>query len=197
MKITSVSSFNNFGNHNINGHPFELISSKTAEIIYNTDFKYSGKDYGKDCFPTFVLSEKTGKPIEVFIKPLFLEDDYEEFGMFVSAKNKKPSLIGMRSYYLDDDKKLIIPGLIRSMGNGFKGRAFRLYQLTYERMQMLGYQNIEVISTVSAYPFHNLMGYSGSKENGLMTLSKRAHIDWSKIVKKQPILSSKTLNLIL
>lgn len=186
-----------FGNDVIKTRPFEVITSKTAEILYNTDFVYSGKDYGENCFPTFVLSEKTGKPVEVFIKPLTLEDEYEEFGMFKDTKNKKSSLIGTRSYYLDDDKKLIIPGLVRSIGKGFNGRAFRLYQFTYERMRMLGYQNIEVISTASAYHFHSAMGYKGSKETGLMTLPKAAHRDWMKIAGKQQILPIKKLNIIL
>lgn len=193
LKILPLSrcSFKN----NINGfsgvaNPFEKITSHTAHSLYNTDFPYSEKNIGQDYFPTFVQTEATGKPVEVYVKPLYILDGYEEFEIY-KQNNNKMILLGMRSYDIDRDANIIVPGFMRTYKKGLKGIGFRLNQITFERMLMKNCKNIKLLSTVEAYDFHNCMGYTGSKNSGILTLSNLAKRDWFRIAQRQPILLGK------
>lgn len=190
MKIVPIVSVNNFKGASDGIRPFKQITSKTAENLYNTDFNYSDKNF-KYCFQTFVLAEKSGEPIEVYVKPRYLQDSYEEFEIYQYIKYNGLSCIGMRRYEYDLQSKKIIPGYMEAEKIGLKGIGFRLHQITFERMLMRCCKNIELLSTPQAYPFHNALGYIGSKESGILNLSKAAKKDWLKIIQKQPILIGK------
>ena len=194
LPIINSKSTINFGNGTT---PFKKITLKTAERLYSANFVMPEKSPESLFYPAFVFNNDTYELVKIFVKPRCIEPDNEIFELYRASNDGKLNLIGSRFYNIDLENGIINKGYMEARQSIRKLAALGvlLHQLTYERLRMLGLDNIKLLSTDKARNFHKKCGFDEIVENGkyegYMTLSKEAKEDWDKISLKHPIFLGK------
>ena len=181
--------------------PFKAITLKTLEKLYKADFPPITKDYGKYCYPAYVFDKVTGEPVVVVIKPLKIQPDYEFYKLYRDVGDSDLKLIGLRFHSIDSGRRLISDGYMTAEDKTISGGGAILQWLAFARMKMLGYDNIEILSTHKAYGFHNACGFEKITDDGelagRMRLSPEAISDWEKFEQKHQLFAGKKFPSIL
>lgn len=137
---------------------FKALKLKIFEKLYNTDFVFSGQNYGPYSFPTFVYDKFRKKLVEVFMQPDYIECGTEEYNIFLPGKKNKR--LGNRIFRYFAKEKTIDSGSMGSFHRiRYSGSGVREHQIAIERMIILGRENVKIYSVPEAYKFHKGCGF--------------------------------------
>ena len=135
----------------------EEITLKTAKKMYGTNFVPSDKACEEFVYPTFVLDKKTGKPVEVCIKPINI-DEYEEVYHILDKSQSK--IIGIRTFKIRKYEDVIDSGYMQNYSQEYKGIGLRAHQIAIERMLMRNFENVNIVAVPMSCNFHKAAGFS-------------------------------------
>lgn len=138
-----------------------LEESKTLKKLFTDEFKIS-QGMNKDGFyVTSIIDNKTGKPLQVYVKAIYTYENNELWGIFIKNIRGNYEPIGERSFEIDEGLKRITPGDMTSQSGNYKynGIGIRLHQIAIERMMQKGLKNVQICSTENAFPFHYKCGF--------------------------------------
>lgn len=171
--------------------------SKIMDKLFTAEF--SPKEHINDdgYFVTTIIDKKDGKPVEAYIKKVELDErdkkdilfqglPREKWEMYVKNGVGKYERVGIRKFGLDYVNSKIDSGYMESKEGRekYQGIGIRLHQLVVERMLQEGFDNVEVESTFSAFPFHYKCGFRLSPEGDFYEKPELevAISRWSKIL---------------
>ena len=137
---------------------FKALKLKIFEKLYDTEFTFSGKDYGEYAYPTFIFDKFRRKPIEVVVKPEIIDRINEEY--FIYKPHEPNILLGERMFNVIADDPAINSGDMRSYHRlRYAASGIREHQIAIERMLMEGKENVKICSVPGAYLFHKNCGF--------------------------------------
>ena len=142
---------------------FDAITSETLRKL--SSIKYKPSNTGpKGSYSTFVFDNLTNKPQEVFVLPdtSGKNVNQSETYLFMIRDPIRGFLqtIGERSFEVNRKESIISPGaMYNHCKERYSGVGTRGHQLAVERKMQEGFENVEIHSYFSAYPFHKKCGF--------------------------------------
>ena len=134
----------------------EAITLETVNKMYGANFVPKDKACGEFIYPTFVLDKKTSKPVEVFVRPVNV-DDYEEVYHIMDKTQSK--IIGIRTFKVGKYEEVIDSGYMQAYSHDYEGIGLRAHQIAIERMFMRNYDNVNIVAVPSSFNFHKAAGF--------------------------------------
>ena len=179
------------------------LSRRTSEEstimkkLFSSEFKLQQSMNKDGYYVTTVIDKKTGKPVKTYVKLQISDKDYEKWCMYVKNSSGEYKEIGYRELNLDRKRKKIAPGYMNSEeGNAeYSGIGLRLHQICIERMMQEGYENVYILSTANAFPFHYKSGFRVLENTTRMT--KDAFETTIKKLSKKSGISEKELRKVV
>lgn len=152
--IFGSSKCDTFVKNSENIFPLKEITSKTAQLLYGTNYKPVSEPI-EGYYLSHALDKKTLKPVDIYIKE-YAEGEYNLF-----RKNPDGSLknVGSRIINFQNNCKNIFPGFMESLDKSIIGLGHLEHQLAIEKMLQLGYDNLMIEAIQSAYDFHTKAGF--------------------------------------
>lgn len=144
---------------------FNKIRFRTAEKLYDTDFALKGENWGKKCLSTFVLDNKKGKPVELFIRACKGADGTERYEFWMPESKYCQKLVGGCWLYFYPEQQIVMPWCISSYDKNLQGVRFRCFQLAFERMLGNKYKNIIFVPDSFTYKYSLGVGFDVIDKN--------------------------------
>lgn len=143
--------------------PPSALESKTMKKLYTPEFKASRRINEDGYHVTTLIDKKTGKATEAYVKCIAKNKvlDYENWGIFTKNSQGEYELVGKRSFYLNKDKKRLLPSWMDSEDGSdrFAGIGLRAHQIGVERMMQENLDTVEICAEAQAFPFHYKCGF--------------------------------------